>query len=102
MAWLLVFFDLPVGTPRERKAAANFRKDLLSEGYMMIQFSVYARPCVTQEKVRTQLRRLLPTIPPQGQVRALTITDAQWGRMTLVEGDQHIEPESLPQQLTFF
>jgi CRISPR-associated protein Cas2 len=45
MAWVLVFFDLPVGTPEERKAANNFRRDLVREGYMMIQFSVYARPC---------------------------------------------------------
>jgi hypothetical protein len=40
MAWVLVFFDLPVGTPEERKAATNFRKDLLRDGYMMVQFSV--------------------------------------------------------------
>ena len=45
MAWVLVFFDLPVGTPEERRDAANFRKDLLKDGYMMVQFSVYARPC---------------------------------------------------------
>ena len=102
MAWLLVFFDLPVGSKQERKAATNFREDLLKEGYMMIQFSVYARPCVSQEKVRTQLRRLLPKIPCSGQVRALTITDAQWARMKFVQSDEHIEPENLPTQLTFF
>jgi hypothetical protein len=25
--WMFVLFDLPVGTPRERKAATRFRKD---------------------------------------------------------------------------
>lgn len=102
MAWLLVFFDLPVGTKQERRSATNFREDLLKEGYVMIQFSVYARPCVSQEKVRTQLRRLLPKIPVSGQVRALSITDAQWARMTFIQSDEKHTPEELPTQLTFF
>ena len=37
-------FDLPVLTDDEQKMASHFRKDLLDSGYLMIQFSVYARP----------------------------------------------------------
>jgi CRISPR-associated protein Cas2 len=44
MAWVLVFFDLPVGTDEERRDANHFRKDLLKDGYLMVQFSVYASP----------------------------------------------------------
>lgn len=44
-------FDLPVMTDKERKAATRFRNDLLDNGYLMIQFSVYARPCVTFEQM---------------------------------------------------
>ena len=36
MAWVLVFFDLPVGTPEERRDATNFRKDLIKDGYFMV------------------------------------------------------------------
>ena len=102
MAWVLVFFDLPVGTPEERKAATNFRKDLLRDGYMMVQFSVYARPCGSADRVETQVRRLKPIIPAKGEVRGLIISDAQWGRMIVVRSQQRVESEPMPEQMIFF
>ena len=38
--WILVFFDLPTDTKKERKAAAKFRKDLMGDGFTMFQFSI--------------------------------------------------------------
>ena len=102
MAWVMVFFDLPVGTPEERKAAANFRKDLVRDGYIMVQFSVYARPCGTAERAATHVRRLRSKIPEKGEVRGLLISDAQWGRMIVVRGQTRAAPEQMPQQMLFF
>jgi CRISPR-associated protein Cas2 len=102
MAWVLVFFDLPVGTPEERKAATNFRKDLIHDGYMMVQFSVYARPCGTADRVETQVRRLKSKIPNKGEVRGLMISDAQWGRMIIMRSQQTAEAEKMPAQMQFF
>jgi CRISPR-associated protein Cas2 len=102
MAWVLVFFDLPVGTPEERKAATNFRKDLIHDGYMMVQFSVYARPCGTADRVETQVRRLKLKIPAKGEVRGLMISDAQWGRMIVMRSQQTVEAEKMPAQMQFF
>ena len=47
--WVFVFFDLPVGTKTERRLATRFRKFLKDDGYMMLQFSVYARVCRGEE-----------------------------------------------------
>jgi CRISPR-associated protein Cas2 len=102
MAWVLVFFDLPVGTPEERKAATNFRKDLIKDGYFMAQYSVYARPCGTADRVETQVRRLRSKIPDKGEVRGLLISDAQWGRMIIVRGQQKADAEKMPAQMQFF
>jgi CRISPR-associated protein Cas2 len=102
MAWVLVFFDLPVGTPEERKAATNFRKDLIHDGYMMVQFSVYARPCGTADRVETQVRRLRSKIPNKGEVRGLMISDAQWGRMIIMRSQHMAEAEKMPAQMQFF
>ena len=41
--WLFVFFDLPVTTKKEMKAASLFRKNLEKDGFSMMQFSVYIR-----------------------------------------------------------
>ena len=102
MAWVLVFFDLPVGTSEERKAATNFRKDLIHDGYMMVQFSVYARPCGTADRVETQVRRLKTKIPAKGEVRGLMISDAQWGRMIVMRSQRAAEAEKMPAQMQFF
>lgn len=102
MAWVLVFFDLPVGTPEERKEANNFRKDLIRDGYFMVQFSVYARPCGTADRVETQVRRLKSKIPGGGEVRGLLISDAQWGRMIIMQSQKPVNPETIPKQMLFF
>ena len=102
MAWVLVLFDLPVGTPEERKAATNFRKDLVKDGYIMVQFSVYARPCGSADRVETQVRRLRPKIPDKGEVRSLIVSDAQWGRMLVMRSHQRVESEKQPEQMMFF
>lgn len=102
MAWVMVLFDLPVGTSEERRDAANFRKDLLKDGYFMVQFSVYARPCGTADRVETQVRRLKSKIPPHGEVRSLIVSDAQWGRMIVMRSKQRRESEKMPEQMMFF
>ena len=39
---LIVFFDLPVQTAKQRKDYRLFRKFLLKDGYLQLQESVYA------------------------------------------------------------
>lgn len=102
MAWLLVMFDLPVMTDEERRTANRFRNDLIADGYMRVQFSVYARPCGTSDKTDTHIRRLKKLIPKYGEVRGLVITDAQWGRMMIVRAEKKRRPEEMPEQLMFF
>jgi len=102
MAWVLVFFDLPVGSKDERKAATRFRKELIEDGYFMVQFSVYARPCGSADRVETMVRRLNQKIPASGEVRGLMISDAQWGRMIIIRNEASSRPEDMPQQMLFF
>jgi CRISPR-associated protein Cas2 len=101
MGWLMVAFDLRVTTPEERKRATNFRKFLLDDGYQMIQFSVYARPCVSVARQETHLRRVRPEVPEEGSVRALFITKAQWDRAFTIHGKpaKQVDAEPLPEQI---
>ena len=43
--WILVFFDLPTETAKERKIACLFRKNIMIDGFQMFQFSIYMRNC---------------------------------------------------------
>lgn len=102
MAWVLVLFDLPVDTAEARREAARFRTDLVKDGYVMVQYSVYARPCGSADRVSTHVRRLKGKIPPRGEVRGLIITDAQWGRMIVVRNEERVPAEEMPAQLLLF
>lgn len=100
MGWLMVAFDLPVVTPEERKRATDFRKFLLDDGFQMMQFSVYVRPCVTFARQETHLRRIRLAVPEEGSVRALYITKAQWEKAFVIHGKpaKEVIPEEMPEQ----
>lgn len=100
MGWLMVAFDLPSKTKEEKKRYIDFRKFLLDDGFQMIQFSVYIRPCVTHARQETHVRRVKKMIPTEGSVRIIYITRAQWERSYLVHGKpaKETSPEDIPEQ----
>jgi len=101
MGWLLVAFDLPVITREQRKYATDFRKFLIDDGYQMIQFSVYARACVSFARQETHLARVRSKLPPEGSVRAILITRAQWERSFVIQGApaSQQDAEQMPEQI---
>ena len=101
MGWLVVAFDLPVLTKPQRKAATAFRDFLLDDGFQMIQFSVYVRPCVSFARQETHMERIRKGIPPEGKVRAFFVTRAQWERAIVIYGSpaKEVPPEELPEQI---
>ncbi|MDH6342906.1 CRISPR-associated protein Cas2 [Parabacteroides sp. PFB2-12] len=100
--WVLVFFDLPTETKKERKAYADFRKKLLNDGFTMFQFSIYLRHCASRENAEVHIRRVKDNLPPFGQIGILCITDKQFGQMELFQAKK-IKAVSTPyQQLELF
>ena len=97
--WLFVFFDLPVKTKGERRVATRFRKFLKDDGYMMLQLSVYARVCRGEEATDKHIQRVTKNLPKKGSVRALAVTDKQYGRMRLLLGEVTKNEKVAPQQM---
>jgi len=84
--YLFVFFDLPVKTKAERRAATRFRKFLVNDGYDMMQLSVYTRVCRGQDAADKHLGRVEKNLPKKGSIRALQVTERQFARMKLLVG----------------
>ncbi|XEQ95102.1 CRISPR-associated endoribonuclease Cas2 [Sporomusa carbonis] len=100
---LLVFFDLPMVTPKEKKIYQQFRKFLLGDGYDMVQFSVYCRICNGEDAVDKHLRRLNANLPSKGSVRFLQITDRQYANMKFLVGKPTIKEKVVSNdQITLF
>jgi len=97
--WLFVFFDLPVTTKTGRRLSTRFRKFLKNDGYMMLQFSVYARVCRGDEAVDKHVGRVTRNLPKAGNVRALQVTDKQYARMKLLLGEAEKNEQVAPQQM---
>lgn len=100
--WVLVFFDLPTETKKDKKAYARFRKSLMADGFTMFQFSIYVRHCASVENANAHTRRVETFLPEYGNVCIMTITDKQFGAIKLFQGVRPKEPQMGPQQLELF
>jgi CRISPR-associated protein Cas2 len=78
MGWLIVLFDLPTDTKYERHQATKFRNGLLDLGYLMLQYSVYARCAVNLDKKKGFINDIKKIAPTTGNVQCYFITDIQW------------------------
>ena len=100
--WLMAMFDLPVDTKDARRQYAQFRKALINDGFMMLQYSVYARYCPSEEVASSYKQRIRPFLPPDGQVRLLCVTEKQFGKMEIYFGKARKRVEDPPVQFLLF
>ncbi len=100
--WVLAMFDLPTDSKKARKHYTQFRRHLLEDGFTMMQYSVYARHCASKENAEVHTQRIKRALPPDGEVRVITITDKQFERMSVFWGKMRKAPEPAPCQLQLF
>ena len=100
--WILVFFDLPTETKKDRKTYARFRKDLLQDGFTMFQFSIYLRNCPSRENADVHIKRVKMFLPQYGHVGIIKITDKQFGMMELFYCRNVTVKPGIVQQLELF
>lgn len=96
---ILVFFDLPVVTTKERKAATKFRNFLLKDGYHMVQWSVYSRICNGTDAITMHKSRLQQNLPEKGSVRVLTLTEKQYESIEVLLGEKTFDDTSSSTEL---
>lgn len=100
--WIMVFFDLPTETKKDRKAHSLFRKRLIEDGFNMFQFSIYLRHCASRENADVHIKRVKTLLPEKGHVGILCVTDKQFGSMELFYCKKAKEISTPHQQLELF
>ena len=100
--WILVFFDLPTETKKERKVASQFRKRIIADGFTMFQFSIYLRHCSSKENSEVHVKRVKSLLPEKGHIGILTVTDKQFGDMEIFFGKKETPRAPVAQQLELF
>ena len=83
---IIVFFDLPVTTEKNRKEANQFRKYLIKNGFLMMQESVYCKLVLNEIMAITVIDNVRRNKPSAGVVQALKVTEKQYQRMEYIVG----------------
>ena len=100
--WVIVLFDLPTDTKKARRQYTLFRKKLLNDGFGMMQYSVYYRHCASEENALVHTKRVKSSLPQEGEIRIVKITDKQFGRIEVYYGKKRKPTEKPPVQLELF
>jgi CRISPR-associated protein Cas2 len=89
-------------TKKERKAAVRFRKNIMKDGFIMMQYSVYSRYCASDESAQVHIKRIKQIIPEKGQVSILKVTDKQYGDIVNFWGRKEKDNPPMPAQIEMF
>lgn len=92
---LILFFDLPMITKEERRIYSKFRKYLISNGFTMLQFSVYAKIFPNRTSLFQYIEGLKRNLPNKGSIRIMTVTEKQYEKMFILVGGKSIQEESI-------
>lgn len=87
---VLCMFDLPVDTDKEKREYRNFKKKLILEGFVMLQYSVYIRTCPNRQYSERLQKRLAKNLPANGNIRLLEITEKQYEDMKILVGTKSL------------
>ena len=83
---VLVLFDLPMESSEEVREYAAFRKSLLSDGFMMLQKSVYIKLVLNATAGQVAMQAVRSSAPKKGIVQMIMITEKQFLKMEYVTG----------------
>ncbi|MDE5593029.1 MAG: CRISPR-associated endonuclease Cas2 [Clostridiales bacterium] len=85
---LLVFFDLPMQTDKDKREYTQFRKFLQMNGFIMMQQSVYSKLVVNNVTSDLMRHKIKGHIPARGLVQMLTITENQFSKIEYLVGQE--------------
>ena len=100
--WILVLFDLPTETKKDKRAYTDFRKSLQKDGFTMFQFSIYVRHCASSENAAVHIKRVKSFLPEFGHIGIICLTDKQFGNIELFYGKNAVPSSTPGQQLELF
>ncbi|WP_315271518.1 CRISPR-associated endonuclease Cas2 [uncultured Abiotrophia sp.] len=98
---MILMFDMPVDTIADRRAYRQFRQFLLSEGFIMHQYSVYSKLLLNGTANTAMIGRLEDHNPAKGKISVLTVTEKQFSRMLYLSGSQNTSVANSDQRLVF-
>lgn len=85
---LLCMFDLPMETINEKRQYRIFRKELIRNGFTMLQYSVYYRTLPNRAAGKKYEHNIQAFLPNHGEVRLLAVSEKQFDNMKILVGSR--------------
>lgn len=93
---LLLFFDLPTETSKNRLDYTPFHKFLIKNGFIMMQKSVYSKLVINNVTSAAVKAKISKNLPPAGIIELLEVTENQFSRIEYLIGEkQSVIEESM-------
>lgn len=83
---VIVFFDLPVETSKNRKDYRLFRRHLIKSGFIMLQESVYVKLVPNSFAANTIVNNIRRHSPENGLIQVLKVTEKQYSAIENIVG----------------
>jgi CRISPR-associated protein Cas2 len=88
---MMLFFDLPAVTKKDHREYSKFIKLIKTNGFSMMQESVYTKLALNESVVNLTLKTLKDNLPKNGVISLLTITEKQFNDIDLILGEIHCD-----------
>ncbi len=86
---VIVFFDLPVTTEKNKRDYRVFRKFLVKSGFLMMQESVYCKLAQNGTVADGLVETVRKNKPSEGLVQVLRVTEKQYSKMEFIVGQNN-------------
>ncbi len=90
---LICMFDVPSETKMEQREYRIFRKHLIQNGFVMLQYSIYYRSLPNRSALKKYEATLKRLVPRSGNVRLLYVSETQFQDMVLLAGSRSRQEE---------
>lgn len=88
---LMLFFDLPMQSDKEKREYTRFHKFLLKNGFIMMQKSVYTKLVINNVTSLAVRQKVYKNLPSDGIVELLEITENQFSKIEYLVGSEQNE-----------
>lgn len=83
---MIIFFDLPTLTAKDMQEYRKFRKFLITNGFIMMQESVYCRLVLNNNSTKLLRTQITKNLPSKGLIQMLQVTEKQFASMDYLKG----------------
>lgn len=99
---LVCFFDVPSVTEKEKKEAQRFREFLLKKGFVMMQWSMYAKHLLYNDSLESLSNSIKNRLPENGNLMLIEMTDKQFENLLIYNNFQRTKPPKKYETIELF